>query len=255
VFFDSQETPYDLRWQMLGTRVRVSPWFWLTTLLLGWSWTSSYEYLFVWIACWFVSILVHEFGHVLMGRAFGSQGHIVLYSLGGLAIGSSGLSNRWQRIAVYLAGPGAGFVLGGLIYIIYLAASAQPDGFRDQPTFVLITLKLLLDINLGWGLVNLLPVFPLDGGQVSKDICDWKAPGGQGMRVAYWISVGLGGALAVGALLVQPPQIFISIMFALLAFSSYQMLQQTPVNKSGYSDDRAAWERDPDAWKRGGDKW
>jgi len=254
VFFESQETPYDLRWQMLGTHVRVSPWFWLATVLLGWPTTyMGFQYLLVWVVCWFVSILVHEFGHVLMGRVFGSQGHILLYSLGGLAIGSSNLSKHWQRIAVSLAGPGAGFVLGGLIFVIYLAASAEPDGFREEPTFVLITLKLLLWINIGWGLVNLLPVYPLDGGQVSRDGFDWMMPGGQGQRVAFGVSIAVAAIVVVVAMLYQ--QMFIALMFGILAFYSFQLLQQTRARPSSYSDDRAPWERDPDAWKQGGRKW
>ena len=68
-------------------------------------------YLVLWIICVFVSILIHEMGHVLMGRLFGAEGHIVLYSFGGLAIGSKRLADRWQRIAVSFAGPLAQFIL------------------------------------------------------------------------------------------------------------------------------------------------
>src|SRR5438876_7238715 len=95
VFFEPSPTPYDISWRMLGTHVRISPWFWLMTVLLGWSTTQlGFLYLFVWVACVFVSVLVHEFGHVLMGRFFGTDGHIVLFGLGGLAVGSNALSNR-----------------------------------------------------------------------------------------------------------------------------------------------------------------
>ena len=66
----------------------------------------GFEYLLIWIGCVFGSILIHEMGHVFMGQVFGAQGTIVLYSLGGLAIGSSNLPSRWQRIAVSFAGPG-----------------------------------------------------------------------------------------------------------------------------------------------------
>jgi hypothetical protein len=47
----------------------------------------------------FISILVHELSHVLMGQAFGAYGHIVLYGFGGLAVGSNQLNVRWQRVA------------------------------------------------------------------------------------------------------------------------------------------------------------
>src|SRR5205807_2354897 len=77
---------------------------------------SGIEYVLIWVACMFVSILVHELGHVIAGRLFGTNGHIVLYGFGGLAIGSSALTNRWKRIFVYFAGPLAGFILFGLVW-------------------------------------------------------------------------------------------------------------------------------------------
>jgi stage IV sporulation protein FB len=253
VFFDPQETPYDLRWRMLDTSVRVSPWFWLMAALFGWqAMSKGIAYLLVWVACVFVSVLVHEFGHVLMGKVFGARGHIVLYSFGGLAIGSSALSNRWQRIAVYVAGPGAGFVLYGLILVIYLAAEAQPDGFGER-SLMHEALWDLLQINLFWGILNLMPVYPLDGGQVSRDVFDWVIPGGQGIRVALAVSIGVAILLAVLALVFN--QIYTAIFFGLLAFSSFQLMQATPVRSQSYADDRAPWERDPDEWKRGGQRW
>ena len=83
-------TPWDLRWRMLGTNISVHPFFWVLSAMLGWGWFNDggFRLLLVWVACVFVSILLHEFGHVLMGRLFGSRGqYIVLYSFGGLAIG------------------------------------------------------------------------------------------------------------------------------------------------------------------------
>jgi len=61
---------------MLGTNVRVHPSFWIVSALLGWSWFTDegFPYLLLWILCVFVSLLVHEFGHILMARCFGSQG-------------------------------------------------------------------------------------------------------------------------------------------------------------------------------------
>src|SRR5262249_6317896 len=72
VFFEPNETPYDLRWQMFGTPVRVQPWFWLMTVILGYDATirDGVGFVLAWVACVFVSILLHEFGHVWMGRLF-----------------------------------------------------------------------------------------------------------------------------------------------------------------------------------------
>src|SRR6516165_4479720 len=105
--FEPDQTRFDLRWRMFGTPIRVHPMFWLISLILGYDVTirAGIGYVLAWVGCVFVSVLLHEFGHVWMGRLFGSQGYIVLYSFGGLAVGSNLLSRRWQRILVLLAGP------------------------------------------------------------------------------------------------------------------------------------------------------
>ena len=85
---------------MFGIDVRVHPLFWVMSAVLGWGWylERNFAYLFLWVMCVFVSVLLHELGHVVVGRLFGSQGHILLYSFGGLAIGSTDLRHRWQRL-------------------------------------------------------------------------------------------------------------------------------------------------------------
>ncbi len=110
---EPEESRYDLRWRMLRTPVRVHPMFWLVSLILGYDAfiKVGVPYLLLWVGCVFVSILLHEFGHVLMGRLFGAEGYIVLYSMGGMAIGSNVQSRRWQRILVLLAGPGIQLLL------------------------------------------------------------------------------------------------------------------------------------------------
>lgn len=242
---DPGDTPYDLRWRMLGTDVRVSPWFWLMSVLLGYgTLQEGVPFLLVWIGCVFVSILVHEFGHVLMGRAFGTNGHIILYSFGGLAVGSSELNNRWQRIAVYLAGPGAGFVLFGLVVLgdILLGVAVHPDRVEGR-TLIDAALGYLVFINLFWGILNLMPVYPLDGGQVSRDLLDWLVPGGQGVKIAFGLSMIVAGLLAVFAIYMRT--MWNAILFGMLAFGSYQLMQSTPVRGKGYyEDDRQPWERD-----------
>src|SRR6516162_1607753 len=124
---EPDRTSLDLQWRMFGTSVRVHPFFWLVAAFLGWpavDQAGGLRFLAIWIVCVFISILLHEFGHVFVGRLFGSAGHIVLYGLGGLAIGSNNLSNRWQRIAVSFAGPAAQLLLFGLVYgLIWLRPS------------------------------------------------------------------------------------------------------------------------------------
>ena len=104
--------------RLFGVNIRINPWFWLMSAVLGWSRVQSgVPFLLIWMACVLVSILVHEFGHVMMGRLFGSDGHIVLYSFGGLAVGSIQIPNWWKRVLVSLAGPMAGFLLWGMLIL------------------------------------------------------------------------------------------------------------------------------------------
>ena len=97
--------------------------------------------------------------------------------------------------------------------------------------------SFLLWINLFWGLVNLLPIFPLDGGQATRDLLDGLMPGGQGRRVAMGISLVVAGVLTVhcvasahGYVLVPfLPSLgggYAAMMFGMLAVQSYLMLQQ-----------------------------
>src|SRR5579883_1758335 len=144
---EPERTQFDLRWRMLGTDIRVHPMFWLVSAILGW--TTDLSVLALWVGCVFVSILLHEFGHVFAGRLFGAEGHIVLYSFGGLAVGSSNLASRWQRIVAYFAGPFVQLVLFAVLYwglFPYLIYRAE-EGARFPRLFV-EALDMLVEINL-----------------------------------------------------------------------------------------------------------
>jgi Zn-dependent protease len=279
---EPSRTQFDLNWRMFGIPVRVHPMFWLTAILLGWSGTMDRHgvamtlgmaFLLVWVACVFVSILVHELGHVVMGQLFGTRGHIVLYGFGGLAVGSNALSNRWKRIAVCFAGPLAGFVLLGLVVGILVVLVSQhwlvqPEGgankWEAQP-FVLEAFSDLIEINLFWGLVNLLPIWPLDGGQISRDVFGWVMPR-SGTRVSLVVSGIVAGLIALNALathfgkhpfpILAFGDLWMAIFFGLLCVSSFMTLQQVSQQQRYQrqeESDRMPWERDPDYWKSGRD--
>ena len=130
LFEEPPRTAYDLNFTLLGTPVRVHPFFWLIMLLLGSSADTTAQEALVWLVAAFVSILVHEFGHVLAINYYGSPAHIVLHGFGGLAIQDS----NWRRdpksqIVISLAGPAAGFLLAGVI-LIGLKLGGQLAEFR-----------------------------------------------------------------------------------------------------------------------------
>ena len=257
---DPGRTPYDLNFGVFGFRVRVHPFFWLGAGLLGSQILQSSVYAWlIWIAVVFVSILVHEMGPAIAFRGFGRNAHIVLYAFGGLAIPNSDVSGRFRRILVSLAGPFAGFLLAG---ILYGSNRLHPWATENGP-YVFYIYFFLFSVNFFWGLLNLLPVFPLDGGQVSRELCDWRwYP--RGLRISLQISVWTALAVVIYSLVCEGERssgklhllenlpwwfpagsFYTAILFAILAYQSYQLLQQ--IGRGGYyyeaPDDRMPWER------------
>ncbi len=239
-------TQYDLQFQFFGIPVRIHPFFWLVALLLG-PWEpihgeSVVVLMAMWILALFVSILLHEMGHATAMRVFGYRPWITLYGLGGLAsygepgtYGGRGHTGRAQ-ILISLAGPGAGFLFAAVITgAIVLSGHGVrvlvgfPFGISIEPAEIIGSLRLtwlilqLLFINVLWGLVNLLPVYPLDGGQVAREVFLKISPR-NGIRLSLVLSIVTAAALAVMAL-TQGENFYVALMFGYLAYSSYVTLQ------------------------------
>lgn len=251
---EPERTRYDLNFRLFGFPIRVHPWFWLGAALLG---ASALDrgiiFMLIWIAVVFVSILVHELGHAVAFRAFGTGSHIVLYVFGGLAVPWNDVRFRWQRILIALAGPVAGFLLCALVYFSNLFA---PWAGISRPVASLYL--YLVFINLVWGVFNLFPVFPLDGGRVAQEVCGaiWRR---NGLRIALEISIGVAGLIALYSLACEFERrqdggwfdavpwwargtFWTAILFAMLAVQNYQLLQQVQWQRSHWdSDDRPPW--------------
>lgn len=112
------------------------------------------------VALFASSILVHELGHAFAFRRYGCDSAIVIHAFGGMTMSyqAGKLTNR-EHIVVSLAGPLTQLLLLGIPSLIVLAM-LELDGVLRFVVFASVFL------NLGWALVNLLPMYPLDGGQV-----------------------------------------------------------------------------------------
>src|SRR5258708_21488286 len=108
-------TPYDVRFSLFGIPVRVHPFFWIASLLMGRG-LHDRKLMLIWMACIFVSILVHELGHALTAQYFGWPPHIVLHAFGGYASYQPTWGHSTSRsILVSFAGPWAGFLLYAVV--------------------------------------------------------------------------------------------------------------------------------------------
>jgi Zn-dependent protease len=192
-----------LRFRLGPFPVVVEPTFWFLGLVgFGASWLSV-----AWVAVAFVSVLVHELGHALAARRFGSSASIRLYALGGLTFHEH-LPNRTHRILISFAGPAAGFVLGLLVLAVHFLLPPE----YERPPALAFVVDALLYINFTWGVVNLLPVPPLDGGHVFEE-----AVGPRRKLLAAQVGAFAGAAAAVEAFR-RWNSLFATLMFGFLAF-------------------------------------
>jgi Zn-dependent protease len=274
ILAEPPRSQYDVHFVLAGIPVRIHPMFWLISLLLVLRRASGPiegglspgAIVIIWIVSVFVSILVHEMGHAFAIRYFGWEPRVVLYSLGGLAIWDSNQSygygyerrddTPWAKIFIAAAGPAAGFVLAALVVGLCLAtghavtfSGGGPLGFdwNVQGIRNLKVVELIDDLlyaNIYWGLVNLLPVFPLDGGQISRELFSLYSRH-DGVARSLLLSAIIGGIVAVLALvrLGVSNGLFPAVMFGYLAYISYATLQA--YRGGGYGD---YGERDDRGW-------
>jgi membrane-associated protease RseP (regulator of RpoE activity) len=202
----------------------------------------------IWVFAIFTAILIHEMGHAIAMQIFKQPSQVVLHFAGGLTVpeqpawGSSGYSRLSpnQEIVVYLAGPGAGFLLaaillnfvfmlGGSISVFYVLGFIPiPIGSLPSSGILNTLIHHLLWISIFWGGINLMPVYPLDGGNVARRLFMKFDPWG-GLQKSLWLSIITGGLLALLGFLVWG-SIYMGLMFGIFAYESYQNLQ----NSKGY---------------------
>lgn len=206
--------------------VRVRFPFFLMVLLLGGtmrdeSGRQDPRLLLLWGAIVFVSVLVHELGHALVGRSFGLTPWIELHGMGGTTSWAPGPElGHGRRIAVSLAGPFAGFVLGGIVF------AASRYALVPSTSLGRFTVDQLLWVNIGWGIINLVPMLPLDGGNVMRGVLQILTRG-RGEKAARVVSIGIAGLLLLYAFTAQ--QIWLGFLGALFVFSNVQALRTTDV--------------------------
>jgi stage IV sporulation protein FB len=213
-------TAYDVQFRLLGIPVRVHPLFWLIVALLGGLGQGvPMIQVATWVGCVFLSILVHEYGHGLTAAAFGQRSSIALFAFGGLCYSEGGRRTPRAELAVLAMGPGAGFILFGLALAVAhvafgvtagealaMARLGPADLARSGVTklveggeIILFVFYFLFQVNLLWGLLNLLPIWPLDGGRIAA-VAFGRGGGARGRRRAHALSVATAAAAAVAAL-------------------------------------------------------
>ena len=176
--------------------------------VLGGSRTTAYLVAVAVVLSFFVSVILHELGHALVARRNGlSVAGIDLWAFGGLTRMRELPRTPGSQLQVAIAGPAVTFVVIVLAAVAaHLAvpsghftevATGGGDSVRATPAFV--WLSWLATVNLFVLVFNLIPAFPLDGGQIAQALIWWRT--GDRNRATRWTGrAGQAFALALGAL-------------------------------------------------------
>jgi stage IV sporulation protein FB len=157
-----------VRFTIFGIPIHIRFSFWIVAAIIFpfqltvLSRSESWPFLAAWLAVVAASVIAHELGHALTARRFGAQVDMTLYALGGFTRWATAQPiGPWRRVVVAAAGSAVGFALGGLV-LLALRTGVIPD----EPRVLAFALESFWQVNILWGVLNWLPVRPLDGGHI-----------------------------------------------------------------------------------------
>ncbi len=221
----------NFRFQLGSIPVRVDGSFLLVVACLGGFGGGSLAGIAQWLVIVFVGVLLHELGHALVGRSFGLTPQIDLIGFGGLTSWSgSGPAARGlgagRRIAISLAGPFTGIAIGlATMVLIRSRAGLPPLALFDHETPWSDFTYNVVFVNAGWGLLNLLPILPMDGGNVLFQSLDWFTKG-RGEKPARIVSAVVAVSVGLYAFLGRQ-SMYGAFLAGLFAFQNIQALRAT----------------------------
>jgi stage IV sporulation protein FB len=208
-----------LRFKVFGFPVAVQLWFWVimafifSNLARG---ANGFRYLLIGVALGFVSILAHELGHAWFQRKYGGRPYIVLHGMGGYA-SSEGRFTRKQNLVIIAAGPLVSVSIGiAATILLHVMPITSPVSW--------FVLNIIQWINLVWGLFNMLPILPMDGGQFFEN---WM--GGRKARLRGQIGAVVAGLIAVYAL--SRGQIYLTLLAGWMAYYNYMYSEGRPAKR------------------------
>lgn len=202
--------------------VRIDPIFWLVAIFIAFlnsnadlgSVNDKIIGTVLWVGIIVFSLLVHEYGHALTAFAFGQSAKIDLIGIGGVTQRQGKKLKLWQEFIIVLNGPLFSVTLAFAAFLLLSQA-----GKISSQTFYIYALRVIINVNIFWTIINLLPVQPLDGGRLLSIILE-SIFGLKGVKAALFLSIILASLIGILFFLVQ--FVLAGALFFLLAFESYR---------------------------------
>ncbi len=182
----------------------------------------------------FLSVIAHELGHGLAVKKLGHGiGRVVLGPMGGVLIWNGARATRSDRVKVSLAGPAVSLMLAAIGFLAYLPFHhAGGYGWAQamtEPVFAFKLLKVtffsMATLNLMWAIFNLLPIYPLDGGQALRSAMGMKMRQRAAMKRSLQVSMATAGVGALAAVLLTRGFI-LPILLGYLVYMNWQEWQR-----------------------------
>lgn len=184
---------------LFGIPIHLSVWYLVLVGFFSYSMGSPLEMLMFALAMT-LSLMVHELGHGLVAKLQGLNPSIILHGMGGATFHQRATSDGREALLV-AAGPGAGLLLAALSAVPYFLGLR---GVLPFPHAWEVFLTNMLWIGVVWSLFNLLPLYPMDGGKLTRLALMRLLGPTWGARITHGISIalcvaGLGLALSGGS--------------------------------------------------------
>ncbi len=207
---------------LAGVSVSVTGWYLILMLYLGASGGGSNGIL--WAGAVTFSILVHEFGHAGVAKFYSLSPAVVLHGWGGLCQHERAERDLHDAF-ILAAGPLAGLLLGGLVLVGSYSVGVVDGTWLARRPLAQTLVLYLLEINFVWSLANLLPLWPLDGGQLFRLGLLRVFRPARAERVTHVVGLVLGAGGAVLAW--KTGHNFVAFLAAMLAWQNVGRLNST----------------------------
>ncbi|MHB1537062.1 MAG: site-2 protease family protein [Solirubrobacteraceae bacterium] len=199
--------------------------------LLGGANTDAYLLTVASVLSFYLSIVLHELGHALAARRAGVPvAGIELWALGGITRTGGSASSPGPQFAIAAAGPAVTIALAGLCALAGALLASHQQFFDTtvsasvHTTALGVWLKMLLLMETVVLVLNLIPAFPLDGGQIVQAIV-WRVTGDRNRATRATGRVGQFFAAVIGVFaiyLFSKAYSFDGLMLLLIAMFIYQ---------------------------------
>jgi len=179
---------------------------------------AGIQYALLWIPVVFISVLIHELAHAAMIGLFGyGPSEIVLGGMGGVTMNRR-RAKPWHDVVISLAGPVSSIALAYLLVILYWRVP-----FLQTDRMMVALMPILVWANKAWGIFNLIPVSPLDGGHATRDLLRMFLKEPTAFTISVWIAF-IGGAAAV-AYFIYGTLYLAALLIAWYVYMNYQQWQ------------------------------